>query len=45
MTIEKSVRKFFGKRGEKVVQENLEAVKRGRSEVFEIPREVISAAA
>jgi pyruvate-ferredoxin/flavodoxin oxidoreductase len=43
--IEKSVRKFFGKRGEKVVQENLEAVKRGRNEVFEIPREIMSAAA
>jgi pyruvate-ferredoxin/flavodoxin oxidoreductase len=43
--IEKSVRKFFGKRGEKVVQENLAAVKRGRNEVFEIPREIMSAAA
>jgi pyruvate-ferredoxin/flavodoxin oxidoreductase len=43
--IEKSVRKFFGKRGEKVVQENLAAVRRGRSEVFEIPREIMSAAA
>jgi pyruvate-ferredoxin/flavodoxin oxidoreductase len=43
--IEKSLRKFFGKRGEKVVQENLAAVKRGRSEVFEIPRDVMVAAA
>ncbi|HWP59819.1 MAG TPA: 2-oxoacid:acceptor oxidoreductase family protein [Candidatus Acidoferrales bacterium] len=43
--VEKSLRKFFGKRGEKVVQENLTAVKRGRSEVVEIPREVIYAAA
>jgi pyruvate-ferredoxin/flavodoxin oxidoreductase len=42
--IEKSLRKFFGKRGEKVVQENLAAVQRGRSEAFEIPREVMSAA-
>ena len=30
--VEKSLRKFFGKRGEKVVQENLQAVKRGKSE-------------
>lgn len=43
--IEKSLRKFFGKRGDQVVQENLAAVKRGRSEVFEIPREVMATAA
>jgi pyruvate-ferredoxin/flavodoxin oxidoreductase len=43
--VEKSLRKFFGKRGEKVVQENLEAVKRGRSEAFEIPREIMVSAA
>jgi pyruvate-ferredoxin/flavodoxin oxidoreductase len=43
--VEKSLRKFFGKRGEKVVQENLTAVRRGRSEAFEIPREVMIAAA
>ncbi len=43
--VEKTLRKFFGKRGEKVVQENLTAVKRGRSEVFQIPREVMIAAA
>jgi pyruvate-ferredoxin/flavodoxin oxidoreductase len=43
--VEKSLRKFFGKRGEKVVQENLTAVRRGRDEVFEIPFEVMSAAA
>ncbi len=43
--IEKSLRKFFGKRGEQVVQENLEAVRRGRSEALEIPREVMIAAA
>ena len=41
--VEKSLRKFFGKRGEKVVQENLQAVKRGKSEVFEIPREIMVA--
>jgi pyruvate-ferredoxin/flavodoxin oxidoreductase len=44
-SVEKSVRKFFGKRGEKVVQENLEAVRRGRDEVFEIPREIMTEAA
>jgi pyruvate-ferredoxin/flavodoxin oxidoreductase len=43
--IEKSLRKFFGKRGEKVVQENLSAVQRGRSEAFEIPPEVMVSAA
>lgn len=43
--VEKSLRKFFGKRGEKVVRENLMAVKRGRTEAFEIPRETIAAAA
>jgi pyruvate-ferredoxin/flavodoxin oxidoreductase len=43
--VEKSLRKFFGKRGEKVVQENLLAVKRGRSEAFEVPREVMVSAA
>jgi pyruvate-ferredoxin/flavodoxin oxidoreductase len=43
--VEKSLRKFFGKRGEKVVQENLTAVRRGRSEAFEIPHEVVMRAA
>lgn len=43
--VEGSLRKFFGKRGEKVVRENLQAVKRGRSEVFEISREVMATAA
>jgi len=39
--VEKSLRKYFGKRGEQVVQDNLKAVHRGFYEVFEIPREVI----
>jgi pyruvate-ferredoxin/flavodoxin oxidoreductase len=43
-TVEKSLRKFFGKRGEKVVQENLAAVRRGRTEVLEIPRQLMDAA-
>ena len=42
--IEKSLRKYFGKRGEQVIQENLTCVKRGYSEVSEISDEVITAA-
>ena len=45
VAVEKSLRKFFGKRGEKVVQENVTAARRGRDEVFEIPRDVIVDAA
>jgi len=40
-SVEKSLRKYFGKRGEQVVQDNLTAVKRGFSEVIEITRDVI----
>jgi pyruvate-ferredoxin/flavodoxin oxidoreductase len=43
--VEKSLRKYFGKRGEQVVQDNLKAVHRGFFEVFEIPREVMLATA
>jgi pyruvate-ferredoxin/flavodoxin oxidoreductase len=39
--VEKSVRKYFGKRGEQVVQDNLKAVQRGYHEVFEVPREIM----
>lgn len=39
---EKALRKYFGKRGEAVVQANLRAVKRGYEEVFEIPADVIA---
>jgi pyruvate-ferredoxin/flavodoxin oxidoreductase len=45
VAVEKSLRKFFGKRGEKIVQENLTAVRRGRREVVEVPFEVIVEAA
>jgi pyruvate-ferredoxin/flavodoxin oxidoreductase len=38
---EKSLRKYFGKRGERVVQDNLEAVRRGYHEVIEVPRETM----
>jgi pyruvate-ferredoxin/flavodoxin oxidoreductase len=43
--VEKSLRKYFGKRGERVVQDNLEAVKRGYSEVIEVPHEITLATA
>ena len=39
--VEKSLRKYFGKRGEQVVQDNLTAVSRGYDEVIEVPREVM----
>ena len=35
--------KYFGKRGEAVVNANLEAVKRGFNEVLEVPRDVMEA--
>ena len=43
--VEKSLRKYFGKRGEQVVQDNLKAVQRGYHEVIEVPREVMLATA
>jgi pyruvate-ferredoxin/flavodoxin oxidoreductase len=39
--VEKSLRKYFGKRGERVVQDNLEAVRRGYREIIEVPRAVM----
>ncbi len=39
--IEKSLRKYFGKRGERVVQDNLNAVRRGFTEVLEVPASLI----
>jgi pyruvate-ferredoxin/flavodoxin oxidoreductase len=39
--VEKSVRKYFGKRGERVVQDNLKAVSRGFHELIEVPIEVM----
>jgi pyruvate-ferredoxin/flavodoxin oxidoreductase len=38
---EKSLRKYFGKRGERVVRDNLEAVRRGYHEIIEVPREIM----
>lgn len=39
--IEKSIRKYFGSRGETVIDDNMKAVRRGYNEVFEIPQEVM----
>jgi pyruvate-ferredoxin/flavodoxin oxidoreductase len=39
--VEKALRKYFGKRGEQVVQDNVTCVKRGYGEVQEISREII----
>jgi pyruvate-ferredoxin/flavodoxin oxidoreductase len=41
--VEKALRKYFGKRGDQVVQDNLTCVRRGYSEMKEIPQEVIHA--
>ena len=43
--VEKSLRKYFGKRGEQVVQDNLTAVSRGYDEVLEVSREVMMSTA
>jgi pyruvate-ferredoxin/flavodoxin oxidoreductase len=43
--VEKSLRKYFGKRGNRVVQDNVLAVQRGFREVIEVPREVMLATA
>lgn len=41
--VEKSLRKYFGKRGDRVVQDNLLAVRRGYQEAIEVPRAVMLA--
>jgi pyruvate-ferredoxin/flavodoxin oxidoreductase len=41
--VEKALRKYFGKRGDQVVKDNLTCVQRGYSETKEIPQEVIYA--
>jgi pyruvate-ferredoxin/flavodoxin oxidoreductase len=41
--VEKALRKYFGKRGDRVVQDNLNCVKRGYSEMREIPPAIIYA--
>jgi len=39
--VEKALRKYFGKRGGQVVQDNLTCVKRGYEELREVPRSII----
>lgn len=41
--VEKYIRKYFGKRGEHVVQENLKCVREGLKSVMEIPWSIITA--
>ena len=41
--VEKALRKYFGKRGEQVVQDNLTCVKRGFGDMQEIPASVMNA--
>lgn len=41
--VEKALRKYFGKRGEQVVQDNVTCVRRGYSEMQEVPQELIQA--
>jgi pyruvate-ferredoxin/flavodoxin oxidoreductase len=40
--VEKALQKYFGKRGDRVVQDNLNCVKRGYKEMQEIPRDVMN---
>jgi pyruvate-ferredoxin/flavodoxin oxidoreductase len=39
--VEKALRKYFGKRGDQVVQDNLTCVRRGYLEMQEVPEAVI----
>lgn len=41
--VEKYIRKYFGKRGETVVQENLKCVREGLKSVMEVPWSIITA--
>ena len=41
--VEKALRKYFGKRGDQVVQDNMNCVKRGYNDMKEIPANVINA--
>ena len=42
--VEKALRKYFGKRGDRVVQDNMKCVKRGYEELHEVPQEVMQEA-
>ncbi|MDX1948199.1 MAG: 2-oxoacid:acceptor oxidoreductase family protein [Pirellulaceae bacterium] len=39
--VEKAIRKYFGKRGDRVVQDNMTCIRRGYGELAEVPLEVI----
>ena len=39
--VEEAVRKYWGRKGEDVVEANLIAIRRGYDEVFEVPRELV----
>lgn len=41
--VRKPLEYYFGKRGDKVIQDNLDAARKGYEQVFEIPREMIDA--
>ena len=41
--VEKAIRKYFGKRGDQVVADNMTCVRRGYSEMQQVPPEVIGA--
>lgn len=41
--VEKALRKYFGKRGEQVIKDNMKCINRGRDETREIPQEVMFA--
>ena len=41
--VEKALRKYFGKRGDRVVQDNMTCIKRGYQETKEVPQEIIQA--
>ena len=40
-SVERSIRKYFGRRGEQVVSDNMECVRRGFTEIHELPSEMI----
>ena len=40
--VERAIRKYFGKRGEQVVQDNLTCIRRGYEDVIEVPKEMIN---
>ncbi|MBI4398041.1 MAG: 2-oxoacid:acceptor oxidoreductase family protein, partial [Candidatus Omnitrophica bacterium] len=41
--VEKAIHKYFGKRGDRVVADNMKAIQRGYYEVFEVSRNLIEA--